>query len=116
MNISTKELDRIIDEILSLGTEKSKKREPGKPGRRKKERSPVWALRFSNPEGNRTFALISMCIKEDPDQSMHQLALRLSAYKSRPPAECLEVITLLREKGQLGYYDDATLMFRTWDI
>ncbi|MBQ9986378.1 MAG: hypothetical protein IJP38_08745 [Oscillospiraceae bacterium] len=113
MNISAKELDRIIDEILALGA-------PPKPeikrkrGRQRKAPSPTWALQFYEPDKNRSYALISMCIKENPDQSIEQLALRLSANKGRPPSECLEVLMTLRETGKLGYYDDISRVFRTW--
>ena len=114
MNISAKELDRIIDEILVLGAVRSTKQKR-KRGRQYKAPSPVWALQFYEPEKNRSFALISMCIKEDPDQSLEQLALRLSTNKRRPPSECLKILKILRERGKLGYYDDSSRIFRTWN-
>lgn len=111
MNISSKEIEKAIDEILGIN-QKEEPRKKRKRGRQNKN-YPVWALEFYNPEGNRTFALISMCIKEDYAQSVEQLALKLSATKHRPPMECLTVLRQLQQMGKLGYYDDDRV-FRSW--
>lgn len=90
---------------------------PGKPRRRGRRPTPTpkrWSLDFYNPCDNRTFALISMCIKDDFDQSIEQLALRLAMYKDVSPVEALQKLRALRGCGRLGYYDDKTLFFRTW--
>lgn len=112
MNMTSKEIERAIDYILGAEPEKPKKKR--KRGRQQQEKPPVWALEFYNPKKNRTFALISMCIKEDFEQTVEQLALRLSVAKCRPPMECLTVLRHLQQRGKLGYYDSETLMFRTW--
>ena len=111
-------IERAIEDILGIPTNTAPKIEEvvhirPKRGRVAKGRPPIWALEFYNPEKNRTFALISLCIKDDFDQSIEQLALKLSAYKCRPPAECLKVLKRLRSINKLGYYDNG-LIFRTW--
>lgn len=110
----TYEIDTIIDEILVL----KKGETPALPkktrGRHKKAPSPTWSLDFYNPASNRTFALISMCIKDDFSQSIEDLSLRVAAYKSVSPAIALKVLLHLKELGQLGYYDDKTLHFIKW--
>ncbi len=113
MNMTT-EIERIIDEILTPAEEETPVRVPKKRGRRKNPPIPVWALDFYNPTGNRTFALISMCIKEDLNQSIEQLALRLAAYKAVSPTLALKVLSSLSICGKLGYYDDKTLHFIPW--
>ena len=112
MNYTTKEIERAIEEILGLG----KTREPitRRPrGRQKKEDPKTWALDFHDPENNRTFALISMCIKDDFDQSIEELAVKVSFCKSRPYSECLRILKRLSFYGKLGYYD-SELIFRAW--
>ncbi len=85
-----------------------------KRGRKKVEPPPVWSVNFYDPKKNRTFALISMCIKENYNQSLSELAFRLSVNKSRPVAECLRVLKKLEASGKLGYYDENR-MFRKWE-
>lgn len=112
MNMTTNETERAIEEIL--GVSKPDLPMPSRQrGRSKKPRAPIWSLEFYNPDRNRTFALISMCIKDDFNQSIRQLALRLSVYKSRPPMECLNILRMLKNAGRLGYYD-SDRVFRTW--
>lgn len=110
----TYELDTMIDNILVLNQGEAPVPQKKQRGRRKKAPSPTWALDFYNPAGNRTFALISMCIKDDFDQSIAELALRVAAYKSVSPAKAQEVLLHLKKRGQLGYYDDKTLHFVKW--
>lgn len=110
----TYELDAIIDDILVLGQGKAPALPKRKRGRRKKAPSPIWALDFHNPAGNRTFALISMCIKDNLNQSLEELALQIAALKSVSPANAMETLLKLRERGQLGYYDSKTLRFVQW--
>ena len=107
-------IEREIDDILGLTHEKRKPRHPRKRGRRALEKQPTWALDFYEPTKNITYALISMCIKEDFEQSLEELAARVSRCKSRPTAECLKVLRDLENFGKLGYYDDYSLRFRTW--
>ena len=111
----TLELDRIIDEILAPENGEAPKKTPKKRGRKKKAPSSFWSLNFYNPNDNRTFALISMCIKEDFNQSIEQLALRVAAYKSVSPTLALKVLSYLSASGKLGYYDDKTLSFIPWN-
>lgn len=112
MKHSTINIDKAIEDILCITNppEATSKRSRG---RQKKDTPPIWALDFFNPELNRTFALISMCIKENYNQSMDDLAGRLSALKSRPKDECLRILKRLASDGKLGYYD-SNLIFRLW--
>lgn len=109
--MKTSEIELLIDEILCIKKEEPSQKRPR--GRQRKEKPPLWSLSFYDPNKNTTFALISMCIKDDFDQSLEQLALSLSAYKSRPPRECLSVLRRLLDCGKLGYYDDNRV-FRVW--
>ena len=45
-----------------------------------------------------------MCIKEDMDQTLEELAERVKKCKRRPGDECLAVLKELKEKGHLGYF------------
>lgn len=109
--MKTTEIEQMIEEILFGKAKAPTEKRPR--GRARKEKPPIWSLEFYNPSKNTSFALISMCIKENPDQSLPELALRLSAYKSRPPRECLTVLKRLEDCGKLGYYDDNRI-FRAW--
>ncbi|MBQ7119772.1 MAG: hypothetical protein IJO09_06110 [Oscillospiraceae bacterium] len=112
MKSTTSDIDRAIDYILCI--EKSNSTEIKRSrGRQKKDTPPIWALEFFDPEKNRTFALISMCIKENYNQSIGDLAQKLSVLKSRPLGECLSVLRSLAKCGKLGYYD-SNLIFRLW--
>lgn len=113
MNMTAKEIDRAIDIILGIEQKKEEPKIPRRRGRKKQEYIPVWALEFYNPIKSRTFALISMCIKEDFEQSLEQLALRVAINKGRPPMEALTVLRSLKEQGMLGYYD-SDHVFRRW--
>lgn len=119
MNMTPKEIERAIDYILGISHDEAEAKKeaepkiPRKRGRKKLEYIPVWALEFYNPMKNRTFALISMCIKEDFEQSMEELALKVAINKGRPPMEALAVLRSLKESGMLGYYD-SDYVFRRW--
>lgn len=110
----TYELDTMIDNILALNQGEAPALPKKKRGRRKKTPSPIWALDFHNPAGNRTFALISMCIKDNFEQSIEELALQIATLKSVSPATTLKILLQLKERGQLGYYDNKTLRFAQW--
>ncbi len=112
MNHTTIDINRAVEYILSPAIPAEVKQKKPR-GRHKKEVPPIWALEFFNPEKNRTFALISMCIKDDYNQSIEELAGRLSELKARPPHECLSVLRKLSQKGKLGYYD-SNMVFRLW--
>ncbi len=114
MRITPKQIEDAINEILGISTKKPTERIKKKPGRRKLPPTHIWSLAFYNPYHNVTYALISTCIKEDFNQSMEQLALRLSIWKSRPVGECLRVLRRLKKSGRLGYYDE-NYIFRTWN-
>ena len=113
MNYTPHEIEKAIEEILGIPDTKPKQ-EPRKRGRKPQGEIPVWSLEFYNPYKNRTFALISMCIKEDLNQSIEQLALKLSAYKCRKVSECLLVLRRLQRNNLLGYYDNEQRL-RKWD-
>ena len=110
MRTSDEIIEQAIEEIL-FGAKREQ--EHKKRGRPRKYHS-CWSLRFYDRERNSSFALISMCIKENPLQSLEELALRLSIWKLRPVAECLRVLKQLKKTGKLGYYDESRV-FRTWD-
>lgn len=55
--------------------------------------------------GGCSYALISMCIKENLQQTASELALRLSEEKNIPFTAAAYVVWLLREKKRLFYYD-----------
>lgn len=111
MKTQTPDIEQMIEDILGLSKPAPVIKRPR--GRARKEKPPVWSLCFYDASKNTTYALISLCIKEDPDQSLEQLALRLSAYKSRPPRECLRILKKLKAAGKLGYYDEDRF-FRSW--
>lgn len=110
---TTTDIERAIEYILCIEENKEAVVPKRSRGRQKKEAPPVWALEFFNPEKNRTFALISMCIKDNLNQSINDLAKQLSLLKSRPFEECLGVVRKLAKSGKLGYYD-SNLIFRLW--
>ena len=110
----TYKLDAIVNEILMPGNMHMYAPTEKKRGRRRKSPSPTWALDFYNPAGNRSFALISMCIKDNLNQSIDELALRVAKQKSVSPASAMQVLLDLKERGLLGYYDDKTLHFIKW--
>ncbi len=109
------DIEREICDIFGITPTKEPLPKPRKRGRRPLEKPPIWSLNFYEPTKNITYALISMCIKEDFDQSMDELATRVSKCKGRPKAECLKVLHEIRDSGKLGYYDDYTLRFHTWE-
>lgn len=82
-------------------------------GRKHKIRQ-VWDVQRHDPEHNVTIALISMCIKDDMNQTFEQLIERVSQTKERPYGECLAVLSELRNKGELGFYDDMTKDWTKW--
>lgn len=111
--MTTLEIERAIESILGKSITDKPER-PRRRGRIPCEKPPIWSLNFYNPARNTTYALISMCIKDDFDQSLPELARRLAKYKNRPFRECLTIIRELQASGKLGYYDDDTLYFHTW--
>lgn len=112
MNHTIIDIDRAVECILNMAAQPEIKQKRPR-GRQKKDTPPIWALEFFNPEKNRTFALISMCIKDDYNQSIEDLAKKLSDLKSRPLTECLSVLRKLSQRGKLGYYD-SNMVFRLW--
>ena len=127
MKFNENEIERAIEKILSLGEKKAEKpAPPPEPRAQQKTKRkvgrppsrceiPTWALDYDDPANNRSFALISMCIKEDYSQTLRELAMRLALCKSRSPDECLEKLISLRDAGRLGYYDDETRFFCVWE-
>lgn len=61
----------------------------------------VWDFR---PHGM-SYALISMCIKDDPNQSYAALANRLAQAKSMSYTGAAYMVATLRNKHRLSYYD-----------
>lgn len=61
-----------------------------------------------------TTALISMCIKEDLNQTLEELASRVAVDKCRPLGESLAVLRELEEKGRLGYYNNLGTEWIPW--
>ena len=57
------------------------------------------------PNGT-SWALISVCIKEDPNQSYAALANRLAQTKSMSYTGAAYMVATLRNEGRLAYYDD----------
>ncbi len=114
MKTSSNEIENAINEILGISDKKESLFSPKKRGRRKLPRQKIWSLDFYDPQQSITYALISICIKEDFDQSLEQLAMRLSIWKSRPIRECMRVLRKLKKTGKLGYYDESRV-FRTWN-
>ena len=64
----------------------------------------TWAVDPGDPFNNSTLAVISMCIKEDMNQTLEELAERVKKCKRRPVDECLAVLKELKEKGHLGFF------------
>lgn len=62
-----------------------------------------------------TTALISMCIKEDLNQTLTELASRVAVDKCRPLGESLAVLRELEEQGKLGYYNDFGTDWIPWE-
>ena len=110
----TYELDAMLDDILAPEQGVAPAQPKKVRGRRKKAPIKTWAIDFYNPAANRTFALISMCIKDDFQQSIEELALRVAKYKSVSQASALKVLLYLKKRGLLGYYDNITLHFLKW--
>lgn len=76
-------------------------------------RPPVWAVNPFSRENSVTCAVISMCIKEDFEQTLSELAERLATLKDRPCGECLSVLRDMKKRGHLGFYDDE-FNFNPW--
>ena len=111
-------IERAIEEILALGKSPAEallcaKKNRGRP--KSRAYIPVWDIGNTGAALGRTIALISMCIKEDPGQSLEELASRLAEYKLRPFPECLSVLQEIRTKGTLGYYETNSLKFKQWE-
>lgn len=73
---------------------------PGKIGSEKKQ-YPTWDFRPMSA----TFAVISLCIKDDLNQSLEELANRLSEVKCEPVEVCYSMLKELQNQGKLYYYD-----------
>lgn len=99
-----------IARILMAGKSKHAGRRP----LYRSKKPPIWQCDRNDPANNVTLALISMCIKEDMEQSIENLAIRGAANKERPVEECLAVLRELRDKGDLGYYDRMTKEWTEW--
>ncbi len=84
-------------------------------GRRPIPKNPVWAVDPFSQDKSVTSALISMCIKEDFNQTLLELARKLSELKDRPQSECLAVLRDLKKRGHLGYWDDS-FTFNLWPV
>ncbi|MBE6912110.1 MAG: hypothetical protein E7473_06275 [Ruminococcaceae bacterium] len=108
----TEEKERHIASALRAEGENENKGK-SRRGRKKVGNIPIWAISDEPASKRRTLALISMCIKEEPRQSLSALAERVSELKQRPYGECLAVLRELRKKGELGYYNEA-LMLVQW--
>ena len=70
----------------------------------------IWKVR----ELEITTALISMCIKENLNQTLTELASRVAVDKCRPLGESLAVLRELEEKGKLGYYNNLGTEWIPW--
>ena len=75
----------------------------------------IWKVDRRSNKRNITLATISMCIKDDMNQSLEELAERVAECKARPFGESLAVLRELSENGKLGYYDNVTMVFRKWE-
>lgn len=87
-------------------------------GRRPGPRLPVWAVNPFDAKNSVTCAVISMCIKEDYNQTLPELAERLSELKERPVSECRAVLRDMKKRGTLGYFvcdDNNGFYFRRWE-
>lgn len=73
---------------------------PGKIGSEKKQ-YPIWDFEPMSA----TFAVISLCIKDDLSQSLEALAHRLADVKCEPVEVCYSKLKELKEKGELYYYN-----------
>ena len=111
----TSDIEREICNIFGVTPDAEIPSQPRKRGRKPLEKQPIWSLNFYEPTKNITYAVISMCIKEDFDQSIDELATRVSKCKGRSKRECLKVLHDLKISGKLGYYDDYTLRFHIWE-
>ena len=113
--MTTSDIEQEICAIFGITPNTETQPQPRKRGRKPLEKQPIWSLNFYEPTRNITYAVISMCIKEDYDQSLDELATRLSKCKGRSKSECLRILTDLKNSGKLGYYDDYTLRFHIWE-
>ena len=73
---------------------------PGRIGSEKKQ-YPTWDFRPMSA----TFAVISLCIKDDMSQSLEELAHRLADVKYEPVEVCYKKLKELQAKGELYYYN-----------
>lgn len=69
-----------------------------------------WSL---SPAGC-SFALISLCIKDDLQQTASDLAFRLAQEKKIPFTSAAYVVHYLRKKGKLYFYDND-LYIHIWE-
>lgn len=65
--------------------------------------------------GGCTIAHISMCIEEDFNQTLEELAARVAESKECPYEEALKVLCELKEQGRLIYYDKE-LIPKIWKV
>lgn len=113
LNTTYTQVGRKIDYMIRTGKLRRKKL--------KNERSEnvVKKPRFNIPTcwdigyGGCTIAHISMCIEEDFNQTLEELAARVAESKECPYDEALKVLTGLREQNRLVYYDKE-MVPRLW--
>ena len=84
-----------------------------KRGRQRAPLQLIWSTDPFDRKRSVTSAVISMCIKEDFNQTLPELAMRLSELKGRSKSECLAVLRDLKKRGHLGFWDDE-FTFRLW--
>ncbi len=117
------DIEKAIEEILKIPvkrdveddvpcTEDMPKKKKGRPKVQRK--IPIWAVSYEGESPGRTIALISMCIKDDMNQSLFSLAEKVSEMKRRPVSECLAVLRDLKKRGMLGYYSSDLSLIR-WE-
>ena len=78
----------------------------------------TWAVDPGDPNNNSTLPVISMCIKDDMNQTLSELAERVAKCKCRPVGECLAVLRELKKKGHLGYFisdEESGFLLRKWE-
>lgn len=63
-----------------------------------------WSTDSYNSEGNISLVLISCCIKDDIDQTLGELALRVAFIRKLPFLEVARHLVELRRENKLGYF------------
>lgn len=70
------------------------------------EYSPIQEGSWNMKPGSISYALISLCIKDDPQQTAGELAVRLATEKKISFTSAAYVVWFLREKNRLYFYDN----------